>query len=95
MLVFTNVYIDHDGSVVPCCNIRSDEPTHRPYVVDKLTMENSIFEAYANSALAEWRRSLFAYGDKQNPCSTCSHMLMADTPALRDQFASIRAQYSL
>jgi radical SAM protein with 4Fe4S-binding SPASM domain len=95
LIVFKNVYIDHDGSVVPCCNIRGDEPTHQPYIVDKLTPENSIFAAYANSVLAEWRKSLFAYGEKEKPCNTCAYMILDDTPALRDQFSSIRRQYSL
>jgi radical SAM protein with 4Fe4S-binding SPASM domain len=95
LIVFQNVYIEHDGSVVPCCNIRGDEPEHRPYVVDKLTPERSIFAAYANSALAEWRQSLLAYGDKQKPCNTCAYLPLADTPALRERVGALRQQLGL
>jgi radical SAM protein with 4Fe4S-binding SPASM domain len=90
LVVFQNIYIDYNGSVVPCCHIRSDEPTHRAYIVDTLTTENSIFEAYANSPLVEWRKSLFSFGEKEKPCNTCSYMLLADTPEMRDTVQSIK-----
>jgi radical SAM protein with 4Fe4S-binding SPASM domain len=95
LIVFKNVYIDYNGAVVPCCNIRSDEPTHQPYIVDVLSQERSIFEAYANSRLAEWRRSLLAFGEKEKPCNTCSYTLLNDTPEMRKVVASIRDQFGL
>jgi hypothetical protein len=91
---FHNVYIDYNGSIVPCCNIRSDVPAHRPYVVDSLAAEGggrSIFEAYANSPLADWRRNLFAFGPKQAPCDTCRYDVQPDNPALAAQLESFAA----
>lgn len=82
-IVFRHLYIDHDGSVVPCCNIRSDEPRHQAYIVDRLASGRSVFEAYANSPLAEWRRSLVTFGRKEKPCDTCAYEVPNDTPELR------------
>jgi radical SAM protein with 4Fe4S-binding SPASM domain len=92
LIVFQHLYIDHDGSVVPCCNIRSDEPRHKLYVIDKLTDKKTIFEAYANSVLADWRRSLLRYGEKNPPCNTCSYEVLPDRADLRAATEAIAAR---
>lgn len=69
---FTDVYVDHNGSMVPCCDIRSDYAPHQKLVAYTLTPENSIFEGYANSRLVQWRRSLARFGAKEFPCNSCS-----------------------
>lgn len=74
-LPFNSIYIDWNGKVVPCCNIRSDEPKHVNYIVDDLSTGRSIFQAYADSALVEWRKELYAEGPKKAPCNTCSYMV--------------------
>ena len=68
---FTNMYVDCNGSVMPCCNLRSDRPEHKAYVVSDLAAGASLFDAYA--ALASWRESLQAYGPKKAPCNSCSY----------------------
>lgn len=85
----TSVYIDYNGAVVPCCDIRSDVPAHAPYVVDRLTPESSLFAAYANSKLVEWRRHLSRFGPKLAPCDSCSRGHFAPTPENVALFASI------
>jgi hypothetical protein len=82
-LVFQHVYIDWNGSVVPCCNIRSDAPEHAKYIVDDLSKGRSIFEAYASSALVDWRRTLLDFGPKPAPCDSCRDGVMEDTPKAR------------
>lgn len=73
---FTSLYIDVDGSIVPCCNIRSDVDAHKQYVVTKLVPgQVSIFDAYI--ALADWRASLLQYGPKAAPCDTCAYEALA------------------
>lgn len=72
-LPFTALYIDWDGHIVPCCNIRSDEPRHAAYIVDDLSTGRSIFQAYADSALVDWRNALKDEGPKKPPCNTCSY----------------------
>lgn len=82
-IVFEEVYIDWNGKVVPCCNIRSDAPEHERYVVDDLSGGRSIFEAYASSFLVEWRRSLFNYDPKRKPCDSCRHEVPVDNTESR------------
>jgi hypothetical protein len=82
-LVFRHVYIDWNGCVVPCCNIRSDAPEHVKYIVDDLSAGRSIFEAYASSSLVDWRRTLLDFGPKPAPCDSCCIGVMKDTPKTR------------
>jgi hypothetical protein len=95
LIPFTDVYIDHDGSMTPCCNIRSDEPSHQGYVVGKLTTGTSIFTAYAGRRLAGWRRALLPYGEKAAPCSTCGFAILPDTSEMRDNFSRIAAGFGV
>jgi MoaA/NifB/PqqE/SkfB family radical SAM enzyme len=83
------MYVDYNGSVVPCCDIRSDVEAHKDYVVFKLTPWNSLFEAYANSKLVEWRRNLAFFGPKQKPCNTCNRNIVAPTAETRAAFDAI------
>jgi radical SAM protein with 4Fe4S-binding SPASM domain len=89
LIVYKHMYIDHDGSVVPCCNIRSDEPSHKNYVIDKVSEDKSIFEIYANSALADWRKDLLTYGKKKKPCDTCAYETLPNTAELQEGVAHI------
>lgn len=82
-VVFTDMYIDWNGNVVPCCNIRSDAPEHTDYIVDDISTGRSIFEAWAAGKLVGWRRSLFNFGPKQAPCDSCRYALSPDNPASR------------
>ena len=83
------VYVDYDGSMVPCCDIRSDFEKHKNFIVYKLTPENSIFEGYANSRLVEWRRELTRFGDKKFPCNGCSYETYPATPEIEKMFRII------
>ena len=88
-VVFDRFYIDWNGSVVPCSNIRSDSDKHQAYIVDKLTLERSVFDAYANSALVDWRRKLAGWGPKASPCDDCRTAELADTRRFRQLSESI------
>lgn len=70
---FTGIWIDWNGSVFPCCNLRSDAPEHQKYVVGVLQPDGqpSIFDVWA--AMHEWRRSLFSVGAKSAPCHNCTY----------------------
>jgi MoaA/NifB/PqqE/SkfB family radical SAM enzyme len=70
---FETFVIDYNGSVVPCCAVRSDLPEHGALVAGDLSRDDSsIFDIYAGR-LSAWRRSLVAFGPKEFPCSTCKH----------------------
>jgi MoaA/NifB/PqqE/SkfB family radical SAM enzyme len=71
LIPFSSLYVDWNGSVVPCCNIRSDVPEHSPYVVSRIQDGSSIFDAFA--ALHGWRLGLMRFGEKSGPCATCRY----------------------
>jgi radical SAM protein with 4Fe4S-binding SPASM domain len=89
-VVFQDLYVDWNGSVVPCCNIRSDAPEHQSYVIDNISGGRSIFEAWASAAHAGWRRSLFNFEPKQAPCDSCRYQLVKDDEKNRNILNIIR-----
>jgi MoaA/NifB/PqqE/SkfB family radical SAM enzyme len=80
---FHDVYIDYNGKVMPCCNLRSDLPAHRDAVVADLHDVPDLFAVYASETMAAWRRSLVGFGPKSGHCSSCSFVPYADTPEHR------------
>jgi hypothetical protein len=88
---FTELNVAWDGTIVPCCHVHADAPAHQDYVIGKLDDYPSIFLAYANSALAEWRRSMASPAARQAPCDTCAVGLSdpADIAFLRDLYARV------
>ena len=95
LVVFQHMYIDYDGTVVPCCNIRSDEPQHAPFLIDRLQDNRSIYQAFGNSSLALWRRKLVAFGPKMKPCNTCRYECLKETPQNRAQFDAVARHFKL
>lgn len=70
---FETFVIDYTGKVMPCCNLRSDFPQHKDFVVGDLAdTKESIFDIYAGR-LAGWRQSMIGFGSKGHPCTTCKH----------------------
>jgi radical SAM family protein/iron-sulfur cluster protein len=76
---FHHVYIDFNGKVMPCCNLRSDVPDHVGAVIDDLNTADDLFLVYGGEAMAAWRRSLIGFGRKSGLCSTCSFVTYQDT----------------
>src|SRR5579872_7075960 len=70
---FETFVIDYNGSVTPCCCVRSDFKEHAGYLMGDLSIpEVSIFDVYAGRC-ALWRRSVASFGHKASPCSSCRH----------------------
>lgn len=82
---FYHIYIDYNGNVVPCCNIRSDNPKHKKYVLGNIFKEN-IFDIYGNNKFVQWRRSLFNYDIKKGVCKTCEFVTFDNE---RDEFIKL------
>ena len=76
---FYHAYIDYDGSMVPCCNVRSDIPEHADNTLGKLSATTSIFDIYGSEAAARWRRALVGYQHKTGVCTTCSFVTFPRT----------------
>lgn len=68
---YKHLVIDWDGSVVICCQLRSDSPSHQKAVVGRIGFEGvGLIDGYVR--LAGWRSSLRTYGRKKGPCATCN-----------------------
>ena len=66
------IAIDYNGNVLPCCNMRSDAPSHKPFVLGNIK-ETSIDEIF-NSQKANSFRGVMASGDSKkysSPCQNC------------------------
>jgi radical SAM family protein/iron-sulfur cluster protein len=77
---FHHVYVDFNGKVMPCCNLRSDMPGHASAVVADLNETDDLFLVYASETMAAWRRGLIGFNRKTGHCSTCSFVTYACTP---------------
>jgi MoaA/NifB/PqqE/SkfB family radical SAM enzyme len=80
---FYHVYIDFNGSVMPCCNLRSDVPGHADAVVTTLGPTSDLVSIYAGEVLAAWRRSLVGFGVKTGHCRSCTFATHPDTAESR------------
>jgi MoaA/NifB/PqqE/SkfB family radical SAM enzyme len=70
---FQTFVVDYNGTVTPCCCVRSDLPGHRDFLMGDLSRPDvSIFDIYAGR-LARWRRGVVSFGTKASPCTTCRH----------------------
>jgi radical SAM protein with 4Fe4S-binding SPASM domain len=92
-VVFSEVNVDWNGKVVPCCNLRSDAPEHRDYVIDDLSTGHSIFEAYASTTFAGWRKSLFNFDPKKAPCDTCRYEVQVDDERTKQLVAKLQQAF--
>jgi len=66
------IYIDYNGSVMPCCNLRSDWKEHEQFILGELTDKNeTIFSIFNNKKANKFRKSVSKNGKKSYPCNTC------------------------
>lgn len=79
----TSVFIDYNGSVMPCCNLRSDIAEHADAVLEKLTPTDSLFRVYGGAKQASWRRHLYSFDEKSGLCRSCRFSLEPDTSEAR------------
>jgi radical SAM protein with 4Fe4S-binding SPASM domain len=69
--VYKHLVIDWDGSVLPCCQLRSDSPSHKSTVLGQIGPEGlDLVTAYTR--LSSWRKHLAAYGPKKGVCASCN-----------------------
>ncbi|MEW4457848.1 radical SAM protein [Roseibium algicola] len=88
---FNHMYIDYNGSVMPCCNVRSDIPQHKNCIIDKLNPTSSIFLTYTNRLSARWRRGLVGFEEKKGVCESCNFAEFIDSPETRKAHEEISA----
>lgn len=89
---FMEMQIEVDGTLMPCCDLRSDWDDHKPYVLGKLNPGDNIAASWANQTSANWRKTLFSFEPKPKPCANCFYVSMADTAANRSLVNDLRRQ---
>ncbi len=77
---FAHFHMGFEGTVVPCCHVRSDSESHRGYRYGNLRDFGSIFEIYASRIATDWRRHLISPEPKEEPCKTCSVAFLSQDP---------------
>jgi len=68
-----NMNIDFDGTVNPCCHIRTDNPMHKDYHLGNIN-EQKVQDIFTSKKATEFRK-LLASGNWKNypePCRLCS-----------------------
>ena len=95
LAVFTELQVELDGTVMPCCNFRSDIPEQRRYAVGRIGVDGDMFEVWAGAALADWRRRLFLFGEKDPPCGSCTYSVQRETPQAVAQLRAAAIQFGL
>ncbi|EEA94885.1 radical SAM/SPASM domain-containing protein [Pseudovibrio sp. JE062] len=86
---FYHMYIDYNGSVMPCCNVRSDVPEHRQCKLGVMSKDTSLFEIYAGSKAASWRRAMVGFRPKEGVCKNCNFKEFTDSIETRKAQESI------
>jgi radical SAM protein with 4Fe4S-binding SPASM domain len=83
MAPFNEMQIETDGTLFPCCNMRSDIPEHQQYIICKVEPDSDIFAAWCSQHYVQWRKSLISIGAKEPPCKTCTYQEQLDSGFLR------------
>lgn len=95
IVVFNELQVELDGTVVPCCNIRTDNPDHQRYRIGRIGEDGDVFQVWSNAAYTEWRRRLFFFDEKTAPCASCSFAVQLETPKVAAMIKSAAVQLGL
>lgn len=68
----SQMQIDYNGSLQPCCNIHSSVKSHDNFSLGKLDANSNLFLTYCSSIYAKWRKSMISFEEKGTPCSSCT-----------------------
>ena len=64
------MYIDYSGTVIPCCDLRSEIKEHENMMLGNIN-KNTIFELYCSKKASKMRKYLYKKSIKLPPCATC------------------------
>jgi MoaA/NifB/PqqE/SkfB family radical SAM enzyme len=81
---FTSVFINHEGSVVPCANVRSDIPEQEHCRLGRVdASDGAVFRVFSGRKVIAWRRRIIGFGPKLPPCGGCNWTPIPDNPLNR------------
>lgn len=68
---FKDIYIDYNGNLMPCCNMRSDVEGHKKFIMGNVN-NNSLEEIFNNENYKKMRDILKKDNIKLYPCNECN-----------------------
>lgn len=92
---FDELQVECDGTLMPCCELRSDHAEHRPYRMGRLRPGDSLVAAWASESYVAWRRAMFSLAPKNGPCMTCINQSLPDTAESRQVVEQYRRRLGL
>lgn len=66
------VFVDYNGLVMPCCNTRSDIPSHKSLVLGDMG-EDDLFSLFMSDKFIKLRKDLMSNTPKYDACKYCSY----------------------
>lgn len=67
-----DMYIDYNGLVMPCCNLRSDVKAHKNYILGDIAKQD-LFDLFMNDNFIAMRKVLTPNGEKGGACASCHY----------------------
>ncbi|MGX3010636.1 SPASM domain-containing protein [Helicobacter sp. 23-1044] len=64
------IFIDYNGLVMPCCNMRSDVEAHKDFVLGDVS-KSDLFALFMNENFIKIRKDLMSNVPKYAPCEYC------------------------
>ncbi len=64
------IFIDYNGLVMPCCNMRSDVEAHKDFILGDVN-KCDLFELFMNEKFIKIRKDLMSNAPKYAPCEYC------------------------
>lgn len=89
---FDELQVEYNGTLAPCCHIRTDVPKNRQMALGRITEDNDPFLEWANGSYAAWRRSMVTYDLKDPPCNTCDYKPTGENSKLRTWAERVKAE---
>ena len=72
---FSRLYVDWTGDVFPCCNLRTDVPAHKDYVMGNAN-DHALMDIFFSKTANFMRRELAVVSDKTGVCRSCKFDIM-------------------
>jgi radical SAM protein with 4Fe4S-binding SPASM domain len=68
---FTDIYVDYNGNVVPCCNFRSDNKAHEKFVLGS-AVDSPVLSIFNGTKMKKLRNILREPNIELYPCNECN-----------------------
>jgi len=85
-----SIYIDFNGKMMPCCNLRSDAAAHQDCVLGEATEARGIFDIYTNDKATRFRRSVLHFDAKSGVCKHCHFAMEEKTQERIEKMAALQ-----